>query len=95
MECLINKIIDIERKKIKILFSGNIGVKVWADVIGTRIITPIFFQVFLTGERYLELIQNDNDKMLMDLPLGVSQQMYFPQEEAPLHNAARPFNEPV
>lgn len=73
-------------------FQERFGVNVWAGVIGTRIIGPIFFQGPLTGERYLQFLENDIEELLMDLPLAVSERMYFQQDGAPPHNAAAVMN---
>jgi hypothetical protein len=73
-------------------FQERFGVNVWAGIIGSRIIGPILFQGALTGERYLQFLQNDIEGFLNHLPFAELQRMYYQQDGAPPHNTARVLN---
>lgn len=69
-------------------FQEKFGVNAWVGVVGTKIVGPIFFQGHLTGERYLEFLQNEIEDSLDELPLAINNdQLYFQQDGAPPHNA--------
>lgn len=68
-------------------------VNVWAGIVDNRIVGPFFFEGTLTGERYLEFLQNDLVPALVvifpndndpDLPDNT---IWFQQDGAPLHYA--------
>ncbi|KAK3932761.1 Ribosome maturation factor RimP [Frankliniella fusca] len=59
------------------------GVNVWGGVIGRHVIGPYFFDDgAVNGERYLQLLQEDLDDLLEDVPLAVLQRMWFMQDGA-------------
>lgn len=63
------------------------GFNCWVGIIGERIVGPIFFRYQLTGERYLDLLQNDIEEGLDNLPLETLRTLYFQQDGAPPHNS--------
>ena len=62
------------------------GINVWAGIIGTRVLGPIFFEGPLNGERYLNMLRNEIENEIEHLPLEISRNMYFHQDGAPPHN---------
>lgn len=68
-------------------FQDRFGFNVWAGIIGNRIIGPIFFYGSLTGERYLEFLQNEIQNEINNLPQDLKNNMYFHQDGAGPHNA--------
>lgn len=59
----------------------------WVWVIGT-IIGLCLFQERLTRTRYLEFLQNNIEEMVITIPLGISEQMYYQQNRVLTHNTA-------
>lgn len=68
-------------------FQERFGINVWAGIYGTRIIGPIFFQGTLTGQRYLEFLQNQIWQEIQEIPLAQYRLLYFQQDGAPPHNS--------
>lgn len=64
----------------------------WAGIIGDRIIGPIFFDNNLTGDRYLEFLQNILvPELRRAFPTengNIDERIYFQQDGAPPHYAA-------
>jgi hypothetical protein len=54
-------------------------------VIGDRILGPIIYDGHLTGERYLNFLENEIGGFLEDLPN--QDDLFFQQDGAPPHNA--------
>lgn len=63
------------------------GFNMWAGILGTRIIGPFFYQHNLTSEHYLNLLQNDLEEALDNLPLAEQRDTWFQQDGAPAHNS--------
>lgn len=59
---------------------------VWCGLIGNRLLGPHFFDEPLTGEVYLNFLENELTSMLEDLPLSISENVIFHQDAAPWHN---------
>lgn len=68
-------------------FQERFGFNVWAGIKNNRIIGPIIFDGPLTGERYLEFLQNEIEDGIDNLPLAQQGQLYFQQDGAPPHNS--------
>ena len=73
-------------------YRGNVNV--WAGIVDNRVIGPFFFEGTLTGQRYLEFLQNDLIPALATLyPNGndpdlPNEELWFQQDGAPPHYAA-------
>lgn len=67
----------------QIRFSFN----VWCGILGTRIIGPIIFHGNLTSERYFQLLNEQVENYLDNIPLNELPPMWFQQDGAPAHNA--------
>lgn len=46
---------------------------------------PFFFRGRLTGATYLEMLRNEVEEMLDDVPLNILRQCYWQQDGAPPH----------
>lgn len=68
-------------------YQHRFGFNVWCGILGTRIIGPIIYEGTLNSERYEEILRNDIENLLDDLPLAVNNNMWFQQDGAPLHNS--------
>lgn len=66
------------------------SLNVWAGILGTRIVGPIFFNGHLTGQMYLEFLQNDLDNLLWDIPLATIRDMWIQHDGAPAHRQGLP-----
>jgi len=49
------------------------------------LIGPVILDDHMTGQNYLDLLQNDLPKQLEDVPLATRIAMYFQHDEAPSH----------
>ncbi|CAH0382002.1 unnamed protein product [Bemisia tabaci] len=58
---------------------------VWCGIIGNYIIGPYFFDGTVTGEVYLDFIENQLPGLLENVPLNVQANMFFQQDGAPVH----------
>lgn len=68
-------------------FQERFGVNVWLGVINTRIVGPIFFYEPLNGQQYLDMLRNEIEGFLEDLPLDEYNRVIFQQDGAPAHNS--------
>lgn len=68
-------------------FQERFGINVWAGIYGHRIVGPILFQGTLSGERYLQFLQNEIWDEVAELPLAQFRNLYFQQDGAPPHNS--------
>lgn len=59
---------------------------IWAAIIGTRVLGPILFQKTLTVERYLNMLQNEMENEIENLPLEVSESLILHQTGASHRN---------
>lgn len=62
------------------------GFNVWLGIIAGRIFGPIIFEGALTGERYLEFLQNEMEIFFDNLPDEVNERIIFQQDGAGPHN---------
>lgn len=67
-------------------FQERFGFNCWLGVIGDRILGPIIFEGHLTGERYLNFLENEIDQLIDNLPLANYVDIFFQQDGAPPHN---------
>lgn len=67
-------------------------INVWAGIIGDNIIGPVFYDNNLTGERYLQFLQETLVPQLIEsFPTGnnaLDERIFFQQDGAPPHYAA-------
>jgi hypothetical protein len=66
-------------------FQRIVSVNVWCGIFGNRIIGPFFFQENLTGEIYLNFLQNILGAILENLPLAVYRGLWFQHDGTPPH----------
>jgi len=64
---------------------NNPRVNVWCGIYNKKIIGPIFIEQNLNGERYLELLRNELELFIDELPLVERRLFYFQQDGAPPH----------
>lgn len=69
-------------------YQERFGFNVWLGVIDTRIVGPIIFDGPLSGQRYLQFLQNEIEEFLDGLPLNIGP-IIFQQDGAPPHNSRR------
>lgn len=62
------------------------GINVWCAVFNGSLIGPHFYEGHLTGERYLQFLQNSLPDLLENIPLAQRQSMIWQQDGAPPHN---------
>lgn len=75
----------LERKTAR--HQHRFGFNMWAGIFGTRIIGPFFYHGNLNSERYLNLLENDVENYLNELPLATIANCWFQQDGAPAHNS--------
>lgn len=61
------------------------GVNVWCGLFNGRLIGPYFYDGTLTGERYLNFLQNILPDLLEDIPLNERNTMWWQQDGATPH----------
>lgn len=69
-----------------IKIQGRRSVHVWCGMLGNRVIGPIIFDGYLTGHRYLDLLQDQIENYLEGLPLEQYNNLVWHQDGAPPHN---------
>lgn len=65
---------------------GRKAVHVWCGIIRNMIIGPIFLENYLNGERYLNLLRNEVEGQLEELPILQYNNLIWQQDGAPPHN---------
>lgn len=68
-----------------IQFQGRQAISVWCGIYNNRVLGPIIYRQPLTGERFLNFLQNDIEYYLEDLPLIDYNQIIWHQDGAPPH----------
>lgn len=68
-------------------FQERFGFNCWLGIIGDRLIGPIIFDGHLTGERYLNFLEQEIEDFLDQIPLAERRLYLFQQDGAPPHNA--------
>lgn len=67
-------------------FQERFGFNCWMGIMGERMLGPIFFYGNLTGERYLNFLQNEIEALMDNVPLANVVGVFFQQDGAPPHN---------
>lgn len=67
-------------------FQTRWGVNVWCGLFNGRLIGPYFFEGYLNGQRYLNILENELPALLDDIPLNERRDMIWQQDGAPPHN---------
>lgn len=65
---------------------GRFGFSVWAGVFRGRIIGPFIYNGTLTSQRYLEILRQNIEPLVDELPLMELRKIYFQQDGASPHN---------
>lgn len=65
---------------------GRRSLHVWCGLLGNRVIGPIFFDGNLTGQKYYDLLQNEIEGYLEELPVNTYNNLIWQQDGAPPHN---------
>lgn len=65
---------------------GRRSVHVWCGLLKNQVIGPIIFDGYLTGNRYLDFIQNIIENYLEELPVRQYNNLVWQQDGAPPHN---------
>lgn len=68
-----------------IKFQGRSSLNVWCGMLANQIIGPLFYRGSLTGQRYLQFLQNDIEDLLEGLPLQIYNNIIWQQDGAPPH----------
>lgn len=63
------------------------GFNVWCGILGSQLIGPIIFNGTLTSDVYLNLLQNNVEDFLDEIPLAEAHNCWFHQDGAPAHNS--------
>lgn len=66
-------------------FQYRFSINVWCGVIHDKLIGPFIFQERLTGQAYLQFLQEELPTLLEDVPLATRRKMYFQHDGAPPH----------
>lgn len=73
-------------KKVRIMKKqGRRNVNVWCGIVGNNILGPIFFQNYLNGERYLNMLRGEIQEEINRLPDHIKRNLIFQQDSAPYH----------
>lgn len=70
----------------EIRIQGRSSLHVWCGLLDNKIIGPIFIDGSLNGEKYLNLLTNDVENYLDNLPLRQYNEIIWHQDGAPPHN---------
>lgn len=70
----------------EIQFQGRKSLHVWCGILNNKIIGPIIYDGNLTGERYLNILTNEVENFIENLPLRQYQELIWHQDGAPPHN---------
>lgn len=65
-------------------FQHRFSVNVWAGVLGTRVLGPVFLPR-LTGDTYLQFLQEVLPQLLADVPLSLLRDVFYQHDGAPAH----------
>lgn len=66
-------------------FQHRFSVNVWAAIVNGILVGPYVLPDRLTGERYLQFLQDNLPGLLEDVPLHIRQNMWLLQDGAPAH----------
>ncbi|EZA60813.1 hypothetical protein X777_13646 [Ooceraea biroi] len=70
-------------------FQQRFSVNLWAGVLNDAIIGPFEMLARLTGQLYVEFLENDLPGLLEDVPLEQRRHMLFQHDGAPPHMSIR------
>lgn len=62
------------------------SLNVWGGVLGEYVIGPYFFERRVTGEVYLDFLENRLPELLENVPLNIRQRMWYLHDGAPVHH---------
>ena len=66
-------------------FQRRFSINAWCGTIDDMLIGPIILDDRMTGQNYLDFLQNELPKQLDDVPLATRIAMYFQHDGAPSH----------
>jgi len=66
-------------------FLLRFSVNVWSAVLDDQLIGPFILEGRLTGESYLQFLQEELPRLLEDVPLNKRSRIYFQNDGTPLH----------
>jgi hypothetical protein len=66
-------------------FQHRFSINVWCGMINNQLLGPVVLDGRLTGELYLQFLENQLRDLLDDVPLEIRQNMYFQHDGAPAH----------
>ena len=66
-------------------FQRRFSINVWCGMIDDILIGPVTLDDRMTGQNYLDFLQNELPKQLEDVPLATRIAMYFQHDGAPSH----------
>ena len=67
------------------IFQHRFSINVWCGMIDDMLIGPVILDDRMTGQNYLDFLQNELRKQLEDVPLATRIAMYFQHDGAPSH----------
>lgn len=67
---------------------GRFGFSVWVGIFNGRIIGPVVYDGTLTSERYLQILRQEIEPLVEEMPLMELRKVFFQHDGAPPHNAA-------
>lgn len=73
-------------KKQIVKIQGRKSINVWCGIIDNRVLGPIIIQNTLNGPRYLDLLSNEVEEALEELPIQIFNNIIWQQDGAPPHN---------
>ncbi|GBN64629.1 hypothetical protein AVEN_257003-1 [Araneus ventricosus] len=85
-ECFIDRTFIPGRWKIRDMLSKfdiNWSMNVWCGIFNDRLIGPVFYERTLTGQWYLELLQDVTIDFVENLPLHQLRNVWFQHDGAP------------
>lgn len=68
-------------------FQHKFSVNVWCGMVDGYLIGPFILENRLTGDNYLNFLQNELHGLLEDVPLNIRMQMHYQHDGAPAHFA--------
>lgn len=71
---------------------NRFGFNVWCGIMGRNIVGPIFYEGTLTSERYFQILTNDLEDLLDNIPLAEVNNIWYQQDGAPSHNSHNVMN---
>ena len=66
-------------------FQTRFSVNVWCGIINDMLIGPAIVEDRMTGDSYLQFLQNDLPEHLEDVPLDTRRHMYLQHDGSPIH----------